>query len=54
MHIMDGQPAVGSPNTNVRTTITTIKTKAAKQNKIPQIDDITNGAVEKATIPFKA
>ena len=51
---MDGHPAVGSPNTNVRTTMTTININAATQNSIPRMDDITNGAVEKAIIPFSA
>ena len=46
-----GQPDVGSPKINVLTIIMIIKINAIKQNKIPMNADITNGVVEKDTIP---
>ena len=49
-----GQPETGSPKAKVFTIITIIVIKAIKQNINPTIADITNGVVEKATIPSRA
>ena len=54
IHARDGQPAVGSPYTNVFTIINTIAKNAITQNIIPNIDDNINGVVENAVIPSKA
>ena len=51
MHIIEGQPLVGSPNIKVFTIITIIIIKAIKQNKIPIIAAIVKGTVENATNP---
>ena len=53
IQIMDGQPEVGSPNTNVFTMIAMIITKAKAQNKIPKTEANARGAVENAIIPSK-
>ena len=54
IHASDGQPAVGSPYTNVFIIINTIAKNAITQNIIPNIDDNISGVVENAVIPSKA
>ena len=54
MHTIEGQPLVGSPNTNVRTIIRIISKNATKQNNNPIIEENISGAVEKAVIPSNA
>ena len=54
MHTIEGQPLVGSPNTNVRTIIRIINKNATKQNNNPIIEENISGAVEKAVIPSNA
>ena len=51
IHIIDGQPLVGSPYISVLTIINIIPTIAIKNSTIPEILAITSGAVENATIP---
>ena len=53
MHTKDGQPATGSPKVSVLTIINTIIIIEIKKNKIPTIDEIAKGTVEKATMLSK-
>ena len=54
IHIVDGQPGVGSPNASVLTIINIIAINATKQKIKPNKDDNINGVVENAVIPSKA
>ena len=54
MHIIDGQPATGSPYRIVLKTIYTVATRAIKQNINPKNTLKVRGTVEKAMIPSTA
>ena len=54
IHTSDGQPAVGSPNINLRITTNIIIKNEIKQNSTPTKEDMDNSVVEYAVRPSNA
>ena len=51
MHAIDGQPATGSPNSNVLTIMNTIRIIEIRKKSTPMTDASDSGATEKPVMP---